>query len=102
MEHRAFDGAVRRFAAAATRRRVAGLVAVALTGGLGRAEAGAAKRCKRRLAACTRKTRCCGRKSVCATSHGAGSNTCCGGKGARCASDLTCCTGYLCEDGRCV
>jgi hypothetical protein len=62
-----------------------------------------AKRCRRRLKPCTKKTQCCGyRKGVrCATSHGAGSKTCCGSTGATCTSDLTCCISHLCFEGTC-
>jgi len=102
MDDRVFDGALRRWATAVSRRGlVAGGLAGLAAGLLGRAPTGAAKRCKRRLAACTRKRDCCGRGVRCATSHGAGSNTCCGGLGARCTSTFGCCTPYLCMDGRC-
>ncbi len=103
MKSRRFESAVRWLAAAMSRRRAGVIVAAGLMGdGLGRTEPAGAKRCKRRLAPCTDKTQCCGKKVLCGTSHGAGNDTCCGGRGASCSSDLTCCQRFLCEEGRCV
>jgi len=65
------------------------------------ADEAAAGRCRKRLKTCTRAGQCCGRKVRCATSHGAGSDTCCGGQGATCSSDLTCCVPLFCNGGRC-
>lgn len=102
MDDRTFDGAVRRWAAALTRRRAGALLTAGLASAvLGRSPVAAA-RCRKRLADCTAKAQCCGKKTLCSTSHGAGSKTCCGGKGATCTSDLTCCIKFMCENGRCV
>lgn len=96
------EGAVRRLTAAVSRRRL-GMVAAGLAfGAPAAASAGTKKRCRKRLADCTKSSQCCGRKTRCATSHGNGSNTCCGGEGATCGSDLTCCMPLMCEDGHCV
>lgn len=103
MDERTFDGLAQRLATSVSRRRTAQLLAGGLTAGLlGRPVIGSAKRCTKRTQSCTTKAQCCGKKARCATSHGGGSDTCCGARGARCSSDLTCCIKYLCEGGRCV
>lgn len=101
MKERAFAVVARGWPTAVTRRRVVAALALGLPA-IAPATVEGAKRCKRRLAPCTKKSRCCGKRSVCGTSHGEGSNTCCGGKGATCGSDLTCCIAFLCEAGRCL
>jgi hypothetical protein len=103
MDREAIGGAVRRLSALVSRRRL-GLVAAGLaTAGAPVAAAGRRKRCSRqRLDDCTADKQCCGRNTRCATSHSEGSNTCCGGQGATCSSDLTCCVPLMCEGGRCV
>lgn len=102
MDLGSIDGAVRRLASAVSRRRL-GLAAVGLALGAPAATtAGKKKRCVKRLDTCAKASQCCGKKSRCATSHGTGSNTCCGGQGATCSSDLTCCVPLMCEGGRCV
>ncbi len=99
MDGQQFDQFTKQMVVRSTRRRA---IAALAGGGLGAALglAGrdvAARRCKKRLKPCTRGTQCCGKKVRCATSHGAGDDTCCGAKGARCTSDLTCCIPLLCN-----
>ena len=98
-----FDQLTRGWPRIATRRTATMVLAGATFGAVfgigGRSATG---HCKQRLADCTAKSQCCGKRSKCATSHGAGSNTCCGGQGATCTSDLTCCIEFMCENGRCA
>jgi hypothetical protein len=54
-------------------------------------------------APCQTSQECCAEqtKYICGTSHGAGSNTCCGSLGASCGSTLSCCIEYMCQGGQC-
>lgn len=101
MDIGSIGSAVRRLTAVVSRRRF-GMTAVGLALGTPAAAAGKNPRCRKRRAACARSSQCCSKKTRCATSHGSGSNTCCGGKGATCGSTLTCCVPLMCEGGRCV
>ena len=100
MDIGSIENVVRRLTAAVSRRRF-GMVAAGLALGAPAASAGK-KRCRKQRAACTKSSQCCGKKTRCATSHGSGSDTCCGGQGATCGSTLTCCVPLMCEGGRCV
>ena len=106
MDAQRFDRFTRQLVARSSRRRALTALASGVLGtalGLGGLDDAAARTCRKRLQACTRRSQCCGRDVRCATSHGAGDNTCCGGPGATCRSDLTCCIPLLCNaDGRCV
>jgi hypothetical protein len=55
-------------------------------------------------AACTKSDDCCPDKTkyTCGTSHGSGSNTCCGTQGAICSGTLDCCIDQLCVSSTCV
>ncbi len=101
MEFGSIENAVRRLTSAVSRRRL-GLLAAGLALGTPAAAAAGKTKCRKRRAACTKSAQCCGKKTRCATSHGSGSNTCCGGNGATCSSTLTCCVPLMCEGGRCV
>lgn len=108
VEFGSIDGIVRRLTSAMSRRRFGALAAGLALGAPVVASAGkkkgkgTSKRCLKRLDACAKSSQRRGRPSRCATSHGSGSNTCCGGEGATCGSDLTCCVPLTCEGGRCV
>lgn len=65
------------------------------------------RRCLKKVPqrACTTNKQCCHKtiKYECGTSHGGGANTCCGKTGAKCSSDLDCCTtGHCNANGRCA
>jgi hypothetical protein len=98
-------GRITRLLSTGARSRRATIQAVVGTGFGGvlalRNDAAGAARCKKRQKPCTKKSQCCGKKVRCATSHGAGADTCCGGLGATCSSDLTCCVPLDCRNGRC-
>jgi hypothetical protein len=55
-------------------------------------------------AACTNSNECCPdqTKYTCGTSHGSGSNTCCGTSGAICGKTLDCCIDQCCINSTCV
>jgi hypothetical protein len=63
-------------------------------------------RCNPKLpqADCSKSDDCCPDKTdyTCGTSHGSGSNTCCGTQGAVCGSTLDCCIDQLCVSSTCV
>jgi hypothetical protein len=63
-------------------------------------------RCNPKLpqADCSKSDDCCPDKTkyTCGTSHGSGSDTCCGTQGAVCGSTFDCCIDQLCVSSTCV
>ncbi len=106
MDDQRFDRFTKQLIARSSRRRAVTTLAGGMLGaalGLRGVDDAAARRCRKRLQPCTRRSQCCGQNVRCATSHGAGDNTCCGARGATCTSDLTCCAPLLCNaDNRCA
>jgi hypothetical protein len=121
MDHSTFDRLAWAISAMGTRRGAMRSLAAAgiATAGLAslldaselEAKKGGRKRRKRRCkskgaqAACQTNKECCKKKTryICGTSHGSGTNTCCGSPGATCnGGTLDCCTDSCCIGGKCV
>jgi hypothetical protein len=121
MDHSTFDRLARAISAMGTRRSVLRSLTIAGIAGVGlatlsdvselEAKKGGHKRRKRRCrptvpqAACQTNKECCTKKTKyrCGTSHGSGTNTCCGSPGAICkGGTLDCCTDSCCINGTCV
>lgn len=120
MDHSTFDRIAHAISAPGSRRGMLRSLAAGIAGaGLAslvdasdiEAKKGGRKRHKRRCkpkgaqAACQTNKECCTKKTkyVCGTSHGSGTNTCCGSPGATCSGGtLDCCTDSCCIGSKCV
>ena len=121
MNANAFDAFTRRTAAAVSRRKSLLTIGGAALGATVAApfvveadlkKKECKKKCKKKCqckpkppqADCAKSDDCCPDKTkyTCGTSHGSGSNTCCGTQDAVCGSTLDCCIDQCCINSTCV